>query len=335
MKPRSNTKEQSAPPKKEIILISPRGFCAGVTRAVQTVEKALEIFSPPLYVHHQIVHNRRVVEDFEKKGVIFIDSLGEMPNDTALILSAHGVTPQLRAQAKEKNLTIIDATCPLVAKVHLEAIRFAKEGRHIFFIGHKNHAETIGTLGEAPENITVVENEQQIRQLKPTIKKTAYLTQTTLSLFETKKMIQLLKEKFPGIEGPAAADICYATTNRQSALSQSLPQADAFIIIGSPNSSNSNRLRELVEPSGKPAYLIDSPDSIQPSWLQSIQRLGVTAGASSPEDLIAEVIDTLQNRHAFHTLRHLAHQEETMEFKLPYELQKELQKEHRKPSKNN
>ncbi len=335
-----NSLEHTQPPRggrKSILLISPRGFCAGVERAIETVEQALEILDTPLYVHHEIVHNRRVVENLAKRGIVFIDRLDEMPDNLPVIFSAHGVSPAVREKARQKNLTVIDGTCPLVAKVHLEAIRYAREGYHIFFIGHKNHAETIGTQGEAPDHISVIENETQIKALEEKIAflkkegkdlfpyhKTAYLTQTTLSVGETEQMIRQLQDIFPDIRGPSAGDICYATTNRQEALSLAAPESDLFLIVGSANSSNSNRLREQAEKNGKPAYLIDSAEMVQAKWLAGKTHIAITAGASAPEDLVKEIIERLQSEFGFDEIINMEGKPENTRFQLPQELQKLL-----------
>jgi len=307
---------------KKIILASPRGFCAGVYRAIEIVELSLERFGAPLYVHHQIVHNRHVVEDFIKKGVCFVESLDEVPDDSPVIFSAHGVSPQIRQEAERKGLRVIDATCPLVTKVHLEAARYAKNGYEIILIGHKNHVETIGTYGEAPEKIRIIEKIQDIDKLEfSTDAKLAYLTQTTLSINDTREIILKLLEKFPAIKAPASSDICYATTNRQEAAGQIADRVDIVLVIGSQNSSNSNRLKELVEKTGKPTYLIDDADNIKEDWFGAgISVVGITAGASAPEELVAGVIYRLKNEFHFTNIEEVIIKEENIVFQLPAEL---------------
>ncbi|MCX7633530.1 MAG: 4-hydroxy-3-methylbut-2-enyl diphosphate reductase [Turneriella sp.] len=306
---------------KEVLIAAPRGFCAGVDRAIMVVEKALEVFGSPLYVHHEIVHNRHVVAGLRNKGVIFVDSIAEIPENQTVIFSAHGVSPAVVEEARAKNLRILDATCPLVTKVHLEARRYAREGYRIILIGHKDHIEARGTYGEAPEQITIVENAEDIEKLDfPSDCKIAYLTQTTLSVRDTKALIELLRQKFPQIEGPNSSDICYATTNRQEAVSAIAPQSDVVFVIGSRNSSNSNRLRELAEAEGSRAYLIDGAEDILPEYLEGAERIGITAGASAPEILVKQVTERLMNEFGFGTVREVRVKEENVTFKLPKEL---------------
>lgn len=309
---------------KEIIVASPRGFCAGVDRAISIVEKALEIYGAPLYVHHEIVHNRHVVDGLRSKGVIFVDTISEIPDNATVIFSAHGVAPAVVAAAKEKNLRILDATCPLVTKVHIEARRYAREGYHIILIGHKDHIEARGTYGEAPDKITIVETAEDIEKLHfAPGQKLAYLTQTTLSVRDTKGLIEQLKRKFPQIEGPNSSDICYATTNRQEAVSVMAPQTEVVFVIGSRNSSNSNRLKELAESEGSRAYLIDSAGDIVPEQLSGdVKKIGITAGASAPEILVQQVTERLQSEFGFTTVRELRLKEEDVTFKLPKELER-------------
>jgi 4-hydroxy-3-methylbut-2-enyl diphosphate reductase len=307
---------------KQIIVAAPRGFCAGVDRAISIVEKALEVYGTPLYVHHEIVHNRHVVEDLRAKGVIFVDTIAEIPENQTVIFSAHGVSPAVVAEAKQKNLRILDATCPLVTKVHIEARRYAREGYRIILIGHKDHIEARGTYGEAPEQITIVETAEDIEklQIEPGTR-VAYLTQTTLSVRDTRGLIDLLKVKFPQIEGPSSSDICYATTNRQEAVSAMAPETDVVFVIGSRNSSNSNRLKELAESEGSRAYLIDSAADILPEHLEGVKKgIGITAGASAPEILVQQVTQRLQKEFGFATVRELRIKEEDVTFKLPKEL---------------
>lgn len=307
---------------KEIVIAAPRGFCAGVDRAISIVEKALEVYGNPLYVHHEIVHNRHVVEGLKKKGVVFVDSLEEIPENQTVIFSAHGVAPAVVEAAKKKNLKILDATCPLVTKVHIEARRYARENFSIILIGHKDHIEARGTFGEAPEQMTIVETLADIEALSfPPDAKLAYLTQTTLSVRDTKGLIERLRERFPHIEGPNSSDICYATTNRQEAVSAIAPEADVVFVIGSRNSSNSNRLKELAESEGARAYLIDSAaDLTQAHFQGKVERIGLTAGASAPEVLVREVTERLKKDFGFSQVRELRLKEEDVTFKLPREL---------------
>jgi 4-hydroxy-3-methylbut-2-enyl diphosphate reductase len=307
---------------KEIIVAAPRGFCAGVDRAISIVEKAIEVYGTPLYVHHEIVHNKHVVDSLRAKGVIFVDSLEDIPGDQTVIFSAHGVSPAVVEAAKKKNLKILDATCPLVTKVHIEARRYAREGYRIILIGHKDHIEARGTYGEAPEQITIAETLADIEKLEFAADvKLAYLTQTTLSVRDTRGLIARLKERFPQIEGPNSSDICYATTNRQEAVSAIAPNADIVYVIGSRNSSNSNRLKELAESEGAMAYLIDSAADVSSEHLRGdVKKIGVTAGASAPEILVKEVTERLKNEFGFTHVSELRLKEEDVTFKLPREL---------------
>lgn len=308
-------------PVKEILIAAPRGFCAGVDRAISIVEKALEVYGTPLYVHHEIVHNRHVVDGLRAKGVIFVDSLDEIPENQTVIFSAHGVAPAVVENARRKSLRILDATCPLVTKVHIEARRYARDGYQIILIGHKDHIEARGTYGEAPEKITIIETLSDIEKLQyPAEQKLAYLTQTTLSVRDTRDLIARLKERFPAIEGPGSSDICYATTNRQEAVSAIAPQAEVTFVIGSRNSSNSNRLKELAESEGSRAYLIDGAADITADKLAGAQRVGITAGASAPEILVQQVTAKLKNEFGFSATREIRIKEEDVTFKLPKEL---------------
>jgi len=279
---------------KMLLRVRPRGFCAGVVRAVDIVELALEVYGPPVYVHHEIVHNRYVVEQLRQRGAIFVETVTEVPNGAVLIFSAHGVPPTVRDEAKTRELRVIDATCPLVTKVHLEALRFAREGRQIILIGHKDHQEIVGTSGEAPDQTVVVDSVEAVDRLKVADpNRLAFLTQTTLSLYDTQEIVTRLRERFPGIQGPASDDICYATQNRQEAVEQMARDVDLILVVGSPNSSNSNRLVEVAARSGVPAKLIDDASMIQPEWLVDVKRVGLTAGASAPEVLVEHVSDRL------------------------------------------
>jgi 4-hydroxy-3-methylbut-2-enyl diphosphate reductase len=277
-----------------LLRVRPRGFCAGVVRAVDIVELALEVYGPPVYVHHEIVHNRYVVEQLRQRGAIFVETVTEVPHGAVLIFSAHGVPPTVRDEAKNSELRVIDATCPLVTKVHLEALRFAREGRQIILIGHRDHQEIVGTSGEAPDQTVVVDSVEAVDRLQvedPT--RLAFLTQTTLSLYDTQEIVARLRERFPGIQGPASDDICYATQNRQEAVEQMARDVQLILVVGSPNSSNSNRLVEVAARAGVPARLIDDASMIQPEWLVDIKRVGLTAGASAPEVLVEHVSERL------------------------------------------
>ena len=280
----------------KLLLSKPRGFCAGVERAIETVEKALALFGSPIYVKHEIVHNRHVVEDLKRKGALFIEDVNEVPVGSRLIYSAHGVSPAVKAQAKARNLIEIDATCGLVTKVHSAVKRFAQKGYHIILIGHKNHVEIIGTAGEAPEVTTIVESPEDVEFLSyPEGQKLFYATQTTLSLDDVKKISDALIAKFPHVETIPSSSICYATTNRQIALRQITDEAGLVLVVGDPNSSNSNRLREVAELRGIPSYLINDEKEILSSWLEGVQIIGLTAGASTPESIVQACIQRLQS----------------------------------------
>ena len=278
----------------EIILAAPRGFCAGVNMAVHSLELAIKNFPPPMYVYHEIVHNQYVVKQFKAKGAIFVDDIEEIPEGATVLFSAHGVSPEIRRVAKERNLTAIDATCPLVTKVHLEAIKYAKGGYTIILIGHEGHDEVIGTMGEAPEAIVLVESAEQVATLDfaPGCK-LAYLTQTTLSVDDANKIIARLRERFPWIESPPKDDICYATQNRQEAVRLLADKADVVLVLGSQNSSNSQRLRELAQEQGKAAHLIDGVEDIEEAWFEPSNVVLVTAGASAPESVVQATLDWL------------------------------------------
>ena len=279
----------------EILLAQPRGFCAGVDRAITIVEQALLKFGAPIYVRHEIVHNAYVVDDLRQRGAIFVDELSEVPVGSTVIFSAHGVSPAVRQEAEARGLKIFDATCPLVTKVHVEVMKMRKEGMQIIMIGHKGHPEVEGTMGQAPEGIQLVETVGDVQKLNiPPNTLIAYVTQTTLSVDETKEIVDALKVKFPEIQQPKKQDICYATQNRQDAVKFMAPQVDLVIVVGSPNSSNSNRLRELSEKLGVVSYMIDHPDQIQPEWFVGKKRVGLTAGASAPESLAQSIIDRIK-----------------------------------------
>ena len=272
---------------KNLLLLKPRGFCAGVVRAIDIVRIALEAFGPPIYVRKEIVHNRFVVEELQGKGAIFVDSVDEVPNGERVIYSAHGVSPEVRDASENRGLRVIDATCPLVTKVHVEAVKFAKEGYSLILIGHRDHDEVIGTLGEAPTVTQVVGSPAEVEALTvPDPNRVAYLTQTTLSLDETRDIIAALRKKYPNIKGPAAQDICYATENRQTAVKHVASEADLLLVVGSDNSSNSKRLVEVSRSLQTTAHLIDSYRDIKPAWLEDVKTIALTAGASAPECLV-------------------------------------------------
>jgi 4-hydroxy-3-methylbut-2-enyl diphosphate reductase len=275
---------------KKLVRVGPRGFCAGVVRAVDIVELALQAYNPPVYVHHEIVHNRHVVDGLRQRGAIFVEAVLDVPEGAVLIFSAHGVPPTVREEAHLRKLRVIDATCPLVTKVHLEALRFARENRTIILIGHKDHQEIIGTSGEAPEQTIVVDSVEAVDRLQVRDpERLAFLTQTTLSLYDTKEIVARLRERFPSVIGPASDDICYATQNRQEAVEAVAKEVQLILVVGSPNSSNSNRLVEVAERCGVAARLIDDASGIKPEWLAGIESIGLTAGASAPEVLVQQV----------------------------------------------
>ncbi len=304
----------------KVILASPRGFCAGVNMAIEALELALKTLPPPIYVYHEIVHNKYVVDHFKSQGVTFVDSLEEVPPGSTLLFSAHGVSPEIRRVARERRLRAIDATCPLVTKVHIEAIRYASQGYTILLIGHEGHDEVIGTMGEAPEAILLVESPEDVDRLRVADeRRIAYLTQTTLSVDDANRIIDRLKARFPHIAAPPKDDICYATQNRQEAVGKLAPDAQLTLVLGSQNSSNSQRLAELSAESGVPAHLIDGPESIDPAWFAGVDVVLVTAGASAPEIVVENVLDYLrENFDATVEARSL--REENVSFPLPREL---------------
>jgi len=305
---------------KTLLLLKPRGFCAGVVRAIDIVRIALEAFGPPIYVRKEIVHNRFVVEELQGKGAIFVDNVDEVPHGERVIYSAHGVSPEVREASQVRNLRVIDATCPLVTKVHVEAVKFAKEGYSLILIGHHDHDEVIGTLGEAPVVTQVVGSPEQVKSLTvPDPDRVAYLTQTTLSLDETKDIIAALREKFPNIKGPAAQDICYATENRQVAVKHVASDADLLLVVGSDNSSNSNRLVEVARNLGTSSHLIDSFLNIRPEWLEGVKTIALTAGASAPECLVEEVVKFLGSK-GFGNVHEVEVMPENVRFGLPPEI---------------
>jgi 4-hydroxy-3-methylbut-2-enyl diphosphate reductase len=305
---------------KKVVLASPRGFCAGVVRAIDIVNLALEVYGQPIFVRREIVHNKFVVNELHQKGIIFVNELDEAPPDSRVIFSAHGVSPKISTAAKNRNLKVIDATCPLVTKVHREAFKYARLGYSIILIGHPDHDEVIGTLGEAPEAITVLEIEDDIDRLHvPDSEKIVYLTQTTLSLNDTRHIVEKLRRKFPHIQAPSSEDICYATQNRQTAVLEVAKKADLILVVGSANSSNSCRLVEVAQGAGIPAYLIDDIEDIQSSWLSGASIVGLTAGASAPEGLVERVVHYL-NDLGYPDVETAGEIIEHVEFSLPPEL---------------
>jgi 4-hydroxy-3-methylbut-2-enyl diphosphate reductase len=305
---------------KKIILLRPRGFCAGVVRAIDVVKIALNLYGAPIYVRKEIVHNRHVVDELRGAGAIFVEELNEVPEGARVIFSAHGVSPEVRAEARERKLKVIDATCPLVTKVHLEAVKFARKGYTIILIGHKDHDEVIGTLGEAPESTVLVSTVEDVDRLELNEPEhISFITQTTLSLDETRDIVARLKERFPMIQGPAAQDICYATENRQVAVKAVAPLCQMLLVVGSQNSSNSRRLVEVCQKIGVPAYLIDDLSEVKAEWLDNVDTVAVTAGASAPENLVEGLIHSLQAR-GYSDLEEMEVKEEDVRFNLPSEL---------------
>ncbi|MGH9716313.1 MAG: 4-hydroxy-3-methylbut-2-enyl diphosphate reductase [Candidatus Acidiferrales bacterium] len=312
--------QRSSTEAKTLVRVRPRGFCAGVVRAVDIVELALETFGRPVYVHHEIVHNRYVVDQLRRRGAIFVEAIAEVPVGAVLVFSAHGVPPRVRAEAKERNLKIIDATCPLVTKVHLEALKFAREGRTLILIGHRDHQEIVGTSGEAPQQTVVVGSVEEVDQLQVADpKRLAFLTQTTLSLYDTQAIVSRLRQRFPEIVGPKSDDICYATQNRQEAVEALTREVELILVVGSANSSNSNRLVEVARRAGVAARLIEDANDIDAASLENVKTLGLTAGASAPEILVEQVSQRLSN-FGFTNHRDLDLIREDVRFTLPPEL---------------
>jgi 4-hydroxy-3-methylbut-2-enyl diphosphate reductase len=303
---------------EKVVLAKPRGFCAGVVRAIDIVERALDFYPPPIYVFHEIVHNRYVVENLSKRDVVFVDSIEEIPDGSVCVFSAHGVSPQVVALAESKRLRVIDATCPLVTKVHLEAVRFARDDYSLVLIGHPGHEEVEGTMGEAP--MQLVSSVEDVEQLEvPNPDRVMYLTQTTLSLDDVAEIIDALKRRFPSVTSPAKDDICYATQNRQNAVKELAGRVDVLLVVGSQNSSNSQRLREVSAVGGTPAYLVNDEDEIKPEWLEGSRIVGVTAGASAPEELVIRVIEHLRSMGAI-AFEEQPGEDENVHFALPQEL---------------
>lgn len=304
----------------KILLASPRGFCAGVNMAIETLETAIRVYGTPVYVYHEIVHNKHVVERFTSEGAVFVNTVEEVPEGAVLLFSAHGVAPEVRRVAEERRLRAIDATCPLVTKVHLEAIKYAKAGYRLILIGHEGHDEVIGTMGQAPDSFTLVESPEEVDALTfGPDDKLAYLTQTTLSVDDASRIIRRLKEKFPQIVGPPKDDICYATQNRQEAVRVLSDEADIVLVLGSQNSSNSQRLAELGREHDVPAYLIDGADEIAPEWFTGDETVLITAGASAPERVVQDCIAWLKNRYDA-TVEERTLREEEVYFPLPKEI---------------
>ena len=303
----------------QVLLAKPRGFCAGVDRAIDIVERALALYGAPIYVRHEVVHNKFVVEDLRSKGAIFVEELDEVPPGSTVIFSAHGVSKAVRTDAERRGLKVFDATCPLVTKVHVEVSKMLREGYEVVMIGHRGHPEAEGTMGQARGGMHLVETVEDVARLNPASEKLAYVTQTTLSVDDAAAIIAALKARFPRIVGPKRDDICYATQNRQDAVKFMAPQCDVVIVVGSTNSSNSNRLREVSENMGVPAYLVDSAADLRPEWLEGRRRVGITAGASAPEVLVNELIDRLKALGA-RSVRPLEGITESVVFTLPREL---------------
>jgi 4-hydroxy-3-methylbut-2-en-1-yl diphosphate reductase len=305
----------------KIILANPRGFCAGVNMAIEVVDRALEIMGPPIYVFHEIVHNLHVVEGFKSRGVVFVDHIDEVPVGSTVVYSAHGISPEVRRQSKARSLREVDATCPLVTKVHMEVLRYARDGYYIIFIGHKNHDEAIGTVGEAPDRIFVVDTPEEVWDLKvPDETRLAFVTQTTLSVSDATRVMVALKQRWPNIRHPQKDDICYATTNRQNAVSEWSPEVDLVLVVGSQNSSNSQRLVDRAKEAGKPAYLIDDESHLKPEWFTGVRSVLVTAGASAPDHLVRDLVARLQRDFNGEDVQVRTLVEEKIDFELPKSL---------------
>jgi len=311
-----NTNSAGAP--LNLVLASPRGFCAGVDRAITIVEKALEMYGAPIYVQHEIVHNKHVVQRLRNEGAVFVENIDEIPEGSHAIFSAHGVSPEVRKRAEKRKLQVLDATCPLVTKVHGEAQRYAQKEHTIILIGHHNHVEVKGTVGEAPEHIFVVGTVEEVSDLKiPDEKKVGYITQTTLSLDDTAEIITALKKRFPEIKGPAKDDICYATQNRQNAVKALSKEVDLVLVVGAQNSSNSVRLLEVAETTGVKARRIESAAELDPEWLEEVRNVGITAGASAPEDIVQGIVAEISKISSSSSVRDLEIVQEDVTFALP------------------
>ncbi len=304
----------------QVILAEPRGFCAGVERAIEIVERAIEVFGPPVYVRHEIVHNKRVVDDLRKKGAVFVEEVDEVPEGAVTIFSAHGVSEQVETEAQRRQLPVIDATCPLVAKVHIEAQRYEREGREVILIGHDGHPEVEGTSGRVKNGVHIVATPDDVKRLNvANPEKVAYVTQTTLSVDDTRDVIEALTARFPSISGPDVKDICYATQNRQASVRKLAEEVELILVVGARNSSNSNRLREIGEEMGIPTYLIDDARDLDPAWFDGVERVGITAGASAPEELVQELVARLREINAV-DMQIQDGITERVRFKLPPEL---------------
>src|SRR3954463_5078126 len=313
---RGGPRREKMPAAMDVLLANPRGFCAGVERAIEIVERALEQYGAPIYVRHEIVHNKYVVDDLRAKGAVFVEELDEVPPGATVIFSAHGVSKTVQADAERRGLKVFDATCPLVTKVHVEVSKMLRDGYEIVMIGHRGHPEAEGTMGQASHGMHLVETVEDVAALAPASDRLAYVTQTTLSVDDAAVIVGALRKRFPSIRGPKRDDICYATQNRQDAVKFMAPQCDVVIVVGSPNSSNSNRLREVAENIGAQAYMVDRASDLKPEWITGKTRVGVTAGASAPEVLVTEVIARLRSLGA-KNVRQLAGIEETVVFSLP------------------
>jgi len=320
----------SAPfPQTDIWLATPRGYCAGVDRAIDVVDLAIDLYGPPVYVRHEIVHNHFVVEQLKARGACFVEDLDDVPEGSTIVFSAHGVSPAVRAHAERRRLRPIDATCPLVTKVHLEAVRFAGQGYWLLLVGHDGHAEVEGTMGEVPERTILIQTVEDAERVQvPDETRIAYLTQTTLSIDETKGILDVLRRRFPGIRGPGREDICYATTNRQNAVKELAARCDLVLVVGSPISSNSNRLAEVARAAGVEAHRIDSARDLKPEWLLGKRSIGITSGASTPESLVRELVSLLEARGAG-PARDLNVTEENVSFRLPGVLARDVEKSER------
>ena len=304
---------------RDVVLAKPRGFCAGVVRAVDIVDLALDLYGLPVYVRHEIVHNKYVVRNFESRGVVFVDRIDEVPDNSVVIFSAHGIPPEVRREARERGLRSVDATCPLVTKVHSEALHYVEQGYHILLVGHAGHVEVEGTMGHVPDDVTLVQTAEEAETVEvPSDRKVAYLTQTTLSVDDVANVLGVLERRFPDIVGPAKKDICYATQNRQDVVKHMSSDVDAIFVVGAPNSSNSNRLVEVARAAGVAAYLVQTCEDIEPEWLDRVETVGVTAGASAPETLVTEIVEALRGPEG--GVVEIDGPDESVHFPLPPEL---------------
>ena len=320
------TPESAAPVVENLVVAGLRGFCAGVVRAIDVVDRALQVCDGPVYVRKEIIHNRYVVDELREKGAVFVEDVDEVPDGSWLIYSAHGISPTVRDAARQKRLRTIDATCPLVTKVHLEALHYAKKGYTIVLIGHEEHDETIGTLGEAPDAIRLVGTREEAETVEvPDPDRIAYLTQTTLSLDDTREIVEVLRRRFPNMASPPKGDICYATQNRQDAVRAMAPHVDALLVLGAPNSSNSLRLCEVGRSLNVPSFLIERAADIRPEWLAGVRVLGLTASASAPEILVREVVDYTREKFGVRLVEEFETVKEDVNFPLPFELKNLLQ----------